>query len=430
MDIFFGIGAFQSFIFSLLLLTKKNRKSADKYLASFFIVITLYLGNSFSVSYGLWNYFPDIILILTINYLLCGPLLFCYVNSLLNKPISKKQIIYHLIPIAIIFLLIFPFIFQTKEEKLLYFTDRFINLPLNVSIGTFIQYLSAPVYFTWIIIILNKHKKYLQDNLSTVDKINLDWMRKLLIGVITIWLIDCLNVYILNFTTFDLNYNISWYIKFVFMIFIIIIGYYGINQGSVFVHNQENPNINSLEASKELISEELLAENVQALVQHIREVDINEGPRIQDIASNLNLPIDILSHSINVRVKKSTNHNAYEKAKLISDENAIELTKKLVNYMETENPFLNSELRIQDLAVSLDLPVHILSYIINKNLDKNFFDFVNTYRIEEAKRRLKDPSYNNITIVAIAFDCGFNSKATFNRLFKLHTSTTPSQFKK
>ncbi len=98
--------------------------------------------------------------------------------------------------------------------------------------------------------------------------------------------------------------------------------------------------------------------------------------------------------------------------------------------MQTEKIYLNSDIRIQDIAISLNLPVHVLSHIINANLNQNFYDFVNTYRIDEAKFRLQNEKYKSLTIVAIAFDCGFNSKATFNRLFKQYTGLTPSQFKK
>ncbi len=273
----------------------------------------------------------------------------------------------HAIPILGIFLLILPFIFHENSEKWLYFTDKFINLPLNVSIGTFLQHLSAPIYFIWILNILNQYNKYLKNNHSTIDSINLNWMRKLLVGVITIWLIDCLNVYALNFTNLDVHYSLTWIIKFCFIGFILLIGYYGINQGSIFGTIQQ-------QSTKE-------------------------------------------------------NEATSDSKKIVSDDTVKENTDTLIDYMEKEKAYLNSELRIQDIATNLNLPVHVLSHTINSNLNQNFYDFVNTYRIEEAKSRLKNKQYQHLTIVAIAFDCGFNSKATFNRLFKLYTGLTPSQYK-
>jgi len=69
-----------------------------------------------------------------------------------------------------------------------------------------------------------------------------------------------------------------------------------------------------------------------------------------------------------------------------------------------------------------------LSNLLNQHIGKSFNDFVNEYRVDEAKKRLSDASYNNFTIAAIAFDCGFNSLATFQRVFKQVTGITPSKY--
>jgi AraC-like DNA-binding protein len=428
MHIIFGVGAFQTFIFSLLLLTKKEKKVADKFLAGFFFIITLYLLNLFSVRFGLWQKCPDIFLANTLIYLTYGPLLYFYVCSLVGTKITKKRLVYNSIPILIIFLIVMPFMFRSNSEKLLYFTDKYKNLPLNISIGTFIQYLSAPIYFAWIIVILQKHKQYLIDNHSSIDRINLDWMRKLLFGVIIIRMIDIFNAYALNFSAYDLNFGsiVSFYIKLIFLIFIMIIGYYGINQGNIFVHYQpaQNSDLNS-----NLIPAKTVEENVKILIEQLRKKELNNEIHIRDIASNLSIPIHVLSHLINANARNENTIENLEKPKLICDQKAEKYTQKLVAYMQKEKVYLNCELRMQDIAVDLEIPAHILSYIINTNLNQNFFDFINQHRINEAKIRLNDVKYNNLTIVAIAYDCGFNSKATFNRLFKQYTNQTPSQYR-
>jgi AraC-like DNA-binding protein len=71
-----------------------------------------------------------------------------------------------------------------------------------------------------------------------------------------------------------------------------------------------------------------------------------------------------------------------------------------------------------------------LSQLINKKSEKNFRDFINQFRIEEFKKRARDPDSKNYTLLSIAYECGFNSKATFNRVFKNHTGITPSTFYK
>ncbi len=105
------------------------------------------------------------------------------------------------------------------------------------------------------------------------------------------------------------------------------------------------------------------------------------------------------------------------------------LSSRIEQLMQKEKPYLDPSLTIRDLADQADIPDYKLSAVINDHFDKNFFEFVNRYRIEEAKHRLQDPDYENFTILAIANDVGFNSKSSFNTAFKRFTQMTPSQFR-
>lgn len=96
--------------------------------------------------------------------------------------------------------------------------------------------------------------------------------------------------------------------------------------------------------------------------------------------------------------------------------------------MQDTKPYLNPDLKLYDLAKISDIPPHILSDQINKELKINFYEFVNQYRVDEFKNRVASSKYNHFTFLAIAYDVGFNSKASFNRIFKKHTQMTPSQF--
>lgn len=123
------------------------------------------------------------------------------------------------------------------------------------------------------------------------------------------------------------------------------------------------------------------------------------------------------------------NPKKYEKSGLPEEElNAI--FKSLLQYMETDKPYLETDLTIFKLAESLNFPRHHLSQAINTKSGKSFYDFINGYRVEEAKRRLKDPGFSNFTIQAVAFDSGFNSKATFNAAFSKFAGMTPSAYRK
>jgi AraC-like DNA-binding protein len=122
------------------------------------------------------------------------------------------------------------------------------------------------------------------------------------------------------------------------------------------------------------------------------------------------------------------NSPKYEKSTLTPARAEIYLSK-LLQLMETEKLFTNSDLKLQDLAHKLNLSPHHLSQIINEQCRQNFFDFLNQYRIAEAKRYLTHPEKQNYTILSIALEVGFNNKASFNTAFKKHTGMTPSQFR-
>ncbi|HJD75796.1 MAG TPA: AraC family transcriptional regulator [Bacteroides reticulotermitis] len=113
----------------------------------------------------------------------------------------------------------------------------------------------------------------------------------------------------------------------------------------------------------------------------------------------------------------------------LKDAEAEKLATKLKEVMLTQKLYLNQELSLKSLAESIDTYPHYITQILNSYFKQNFYDFVNQYRIEEAERMLIDPAKANLTILAIAYECGFNSKATFNRVFKTKNTTTPSQYK-
>lgn len=118
----------------------------------------------------------------------------------------------------------------------------------------------------------------------------------------------------------------------------------------------------------------------------------------------------------------------YEKSALTPARADLYLSK-LVRAMQAEKLYANNGLKLQDLADRIDMSPHQLSQLINEKLGQNFFDFINTYRIEEAKKLLADPAKRQYTILSLALEVGFNNKASFNAAFKKHTGMTPSQFR-
>lgn len=106
-----------------------------------------------------------------------------------------------------------------------------------------------------------------------------------------------------------------------------------------------------------------------------------------------------------------------------------EIASRIISLMENDKLYQETQLTLQNLADKLLLPSYQVSQVINDGLKKNFYDLVNGYRVEEAKRLLLDSKNKNFTILSIGFEAGFNSKTTFNTVFKKFTGLTPTEFK-
>lgn len=111
-----------------------------------------------------------------------------------------------------------------------------------------------------------------------------------------------------------------------------------------------------------------------------------------------------------------------------ADEDAAAYAKQLVGLMTNDHLYLDPLLKLDTLAAKLKLTERAISNLLNQHIGKNFNDFVNEYRVEAAKIKLADPGFDQYTIAAIAYECGFNSLATFQRCFKQFAGITPSQY--
>ncbi len=120
---------------------------------------------------------------------------------------------------------------------------------------------------------------------------------------------------------------------------------------------------------------------------------------------------------------------SYSKSGL-TEEKIDSLARRLAKHMEIEKPFLNENLNLALLAIQSEISQPHLSQIINQRFKMNFYDFVNRYRVEEAKEKLSSSDFDHLSVLGIAFDFGFKSKSSFNRYFKKYTGVPPSVFKK
>ena len=128
-------------------------------------------------------------------------------------------------------------------------------------------------------------------------------------------------------------------------------------------------------------------------------------------------------------VFKESNPETYKKSSLKEQEKVEDYLKRLVDCMNKLEPWKDNELSVAKLSELTDIPRHHITQILNDNLKKNFYTFVNEFRTEYAKSIITSPKYSHWSIMSIAFESGFNSKAAFNGFFKKYTGMTPSEYK-
>jgi AraC-like DNA-binding protein len=121
--------------------------------------------------------------------------------------------------------------------------------------------------------------------------------------------------------------------------------------------------------------------------------------------------------------------SSHKRHNLVEYEEKEKIVQAAQHYMQNGKPWMEPELTVNQLASRLSLKPRMLSQAVNDILGQNFYDFINRYRIEEASRLLTNPKDDKITILEVLYEVGFNSKSSFNTLFKKYTGLTPTAFR-
>ncbi len=372
-------GAIQGLILTVILITHEtaNRK-ANLFLALltgvYSIDILLELFNSSSRV----MVFPHFVGVIDPLLFLYGPLLYLYTCTLTNPSRNKKgKTVLHFLPSLFLFCWYIPALFlQSPESKL--FAAAFIESAGNVSPFAvtyvfrdtlwIISCIHEIVYIVFSLLVLRRYSITIQNVYSSLEKINLRWLKILLIA--TGWSVGISMAFALT-----LNYNLLPFedaLKIILICsagIIYLIGYMGLRQPEIFIQGR---------------------------------TDAPGGEVVQ--------------------------REKYAKSKL--DDHRLErYTKKLQLLMNKEKLYLQPNLKLKEVADRLSISTNNLSQVINNKLEKNFFDYINSFRIEDAQKMILDPAMQHLTLLAIAQDVGFNSKSSFNTVFKKLTSKTPSEFR-
>jgi AraC-like DNA-binding protein len=391
-----------TFFLLLLLLGKKGKTAADVILAIWLAVIGVHLllyymfftGRIFSYPWLLGVQFPF--------PLLHGPLLYLYAGVLTGKinPASKKNFL-HFVPVLVCYAYLIPFLLRPAEEKIYVFQHHGTGYETFMKTSILAVIISGIVYCTLTILLHRAHKRNILNQFSYTEKINLDWIQYLMYGIAVIW----------AFVIFSDDNLIFGAVVF----FVLFMGFFGIRQIGIFT-----PGNTPLDFDLENSVAEITSSADTTAAETIPKKDKPDSSPIES-KEIVMPPIEIIRNSDNEPKKK------YSRSGLTAEASA-ELHKKLNNLIHSEKIFAEPELTLTELSKKLGTHPNYLSQVINEKEGKNFYDYINTLRTEEFIKTVTNPDSRKFTLLSLAFECGFNSKSSFNKYFKKVTRQSPSEY--
>jgi AraC-like DNA-binding protein len=369
-----------------VLITKRNKTHADFILAAWLGVIGFHLLAFYLFFTNQQFEFPTTVALGISLPLAHGPFLYLYTRrQTTSSPFDKKQIL-HFLPVLLSYLLYIKFYFLPFEQKVEVFQQKGVAFQTQAIINLYAIYVSGILYSFLSLRRLLKYRKNLVHQFSNTEKINFTWLLYLIIWLLIIWII-------ILFLKQD---------KLIFgavSLFVIWLGYFGIKQVKVFNQNTSGPNENPTLTAK--------GNSKESNFNFNKNVEKNDLSAIDD-------------NSDNSKYQKST----------LSEQDATLIHEKLMNLMAEQKPYKNPDLTLNELAKIVEVHPNYLSQVINSKEKKSFYDLINEMRVDEFIKQTSQPSSLQYTLLAISFDCGFNSKASFNRNFKKYTGLTPRDFVK
>ena len=366
------IGVFQAALLVLLLLTKRTRSTPDYILAGYLLLSALLI---FFTWLEIWGRNNDQQILWLTNMrtpliLLIGPLLWHYVKSVTDQFFRfKLKFLLTLIPFLLVLgLFAARDYFQPHQAVTAAPNAEPSDNQIIFFFITGLIALSNVGYTLWGLLLIRRYKKAIKTFFSSTERINLQWLEFIHIAALIAYT-SISGLYIINGIFGFMSYQVLQQAGYgIAVLLVLVIGFFGIRKGSIFN------------------------------------------------ASNINFDLE-----------KAIEEEEEEVSSKLTGEEEL-FVYGLLDFMKTDKPHLDPDINLALLSSKLKVSPEYLSHIINSRLNKNFYDFINHYRIEEFKQLCKAPESKKLTLISLAYDSGFNSKATFNRVFKKEMNLTPSAY--
>ena len=365
-----GVGL--ALFLSLLLINKRNKTLADKILFTWLFLISIHLLLFYFLR---MNLYPTLLGASFPFPLIHGPFLYLYTVALTKPNQINRYSLLHFIPFTAVIVYLIPFLSLPAEQKLYVFEhhgEGYEIFSLIVKIAIIASGVGYIVLTSWV---LRNHRISITNHFSNTEKINLRWLQYLIYWISMIWIMVIVA-------------NDDWIYAFA-VLFVFFIGVFGIQQIGIF-NSTMSPATTS---SVNIAHESLVSEN---------EVDEESTPVVND-------------------------RKKYLKSGLSNSASKV-LHERLTQLMNSSQLYTKSDLSLTDLARQLNTQTNHLSQVINELEGKNFYDYINSLRIEEFKRLAASAESRKYTLLALAQHCGFTSKSSFNRYFRKVTGLSPSEF--
>jgi AraC-like DNA-binding protein len=383
-----------SIVYTCLLFVKYYRQ---KRIADFWLGCFLFLGALYILPYmvgfaGWYNTQPyrDILFYTPFQHLLItGPVIYFYVQSLLNPGFrfTRKHWV-HFLP-AILYLIYCLFIFMYDKSIVhgYYFLEDQTDRDFDTWYQT-IGFVSMLVYFALSIRYYHLYRKLIFNVSSTASDSTFNWVRDILTAFFSLLLAWSIITIVSNIKA--LTYINEWW----YYLAVALAYYY------IAISGFSNAIITKYAFRPPLISSQ---KQVYLLDTTLNPIGNYEDAVFEEVLLE----------------EKSGREQETDQA-LMAD-----WGEKIAIFMAEQHVYRHSELSLPELAKKLNTNVSLLSKIINRVFKMNFNDFVNKYRVMAVISLIKEDEHKTKTLLGIAFECGFNSKTTFNRAFKKHTGLSP-----
>jgi len=374
MDIILAIGSFCAFVFAYLIFNKANKELPDKILFYWMILMAVNLLVAvFTIKSG-YPWKSILAILAAALYVAHFPFLYIYTKSLtaFDFKMTCKQLL-HFTPFVLMIVDSLPLLLLSMEQQK-QIANTIEKIPWYFIFAELILIVTFIYYIFRTTKLLQKNKQVIKDTFSYEERVDLAWLRHIVIAFISLLLLTIVVFALSDMHLFSVKVTDEvLYLGLAVIVF--YIGYWGLKQRKIFYNFEP-----------QLVEDENLT---------ILEKD---------------------------KIEKSGTEQSAKKSETDT------MLEPLLHLMKEEKPYLDPELNIVTLSAKLNMHPHKLSKLINSQLHQNFFDFINKYRIEEFNNLALDAEHKQYSILAIAYDAGFNSKASFNRIFKNITGHTPSQY--